>query len=131
MQKEFGVINKLVDDATGSIAAFDMRAIKADAKTRLDQFTGVSTGNQAIAKNMLQDIANLPNKASFAQIYRARKNLNDTWLSRYGSSNVSDVKKKFLNRLDDKLDIKEINKALSRVSLRDLSNEQKELYYLI
>ena len=31
MQKEFAVINKLVDDATGSIAAFDMRAIKADA----------------------------------------------------------------------------------------------------
>lgn len=128
MQKEFGVINKLVDDATGSIAAFDMKAIKADAKTRLNQFTGVSTGNQAIAKNMLQDIANLPNKASFAQIYRARKNLNDTWLSRYGSSNVSDVKKKFLDRLDDKLDIKEINKALGRVSLRDLSGEQKELY---
>ena len=57
---------------------------------------------------MLQDIANLPNKASFAQIYRARKSLNDTWLSRYGSSNVNDVKKKFLDRLDDKLKIEEI-----------------------
>jgi len=128
MLVQFSSINKLMDDAGGDIAAFNVKAIKEDAKERLGQFVGVSTGNQAIAKSALQDIISMPDNASFAQIYRARKNLNDTWLQNFDSSNVADVKKKFLGRLDDMLAEKSVKKALNRKSLSGLTPEQRELY---
>lgn len=128
MQAQFAAINKLVDDATGKQAAFDVSAIRADALEELKGLEGVTTGNLMKKKEMLQGIANLPDKASFAQIYQARKSLNDNWLSNFGSSNVKNVKDKFLGRLDDKLDIKEVNRALNRVALRDLTPDQKAMY---
>ena len=128
MQAQFSAINKLVDDATGKVAAFDVSAIRADALEELKGLEGVTTGNLMKKKEMLQGIANLPNQASFAQIYQARKSLNDNWLSNFGSSNVKNVKDKFLGRLDEKLDIKEVKRALNRVDLRDLSPEQKAMY---
>lgn len=128
MQAQFSAINKLVDDATGKVAAFDVSAIRADALEELKGLEGVTTGNLMKKKEMLQGIANLPDQASFAQIYQARKSLNDNWLSNFGSSNVKNVKDKFLGRLDEKLDIKEVKRALNRVDLRDLSPEQKAMY---
>ena len=128
MQAQFAAINKLVDDATGKKAAFDVSAIRADALEELKGLEGVTTGNLMKKKEMLQGIANLPDKASFAQIYQARKSLNDNWLSNFGSSNVKNVKDKFLGRLDDKLDIKEVNRALGRVALKDLTPDQKAMY---
>jgi hypothetical protein len=128
MQAQFAAINKLVDDATGKRAAFDVSAIRADALEELKGLEGVTTGNLMKKKEMLQGIANLPDKASFAQIYQARKSLNDNWLSNFGSSNVKNVKDKFLGRLDDKLDIKEVNRALGRVALKDLTPDQKAMY---
>ena len=128
MQAQFSAINKLVDDATGKVAAFDVSAIRADALEELKGLEGVTTGNLMKKKEMLQGITNLPDQASFAQIYQARKSLNDNWLSNFGSSNVKNVKDKFLGRLDEKLDIKEVKRALNRVNLRDLSREQKAMY---
>lgn len=128
MQAQFATINKLVDDATGKRAAFDVSAIRADALEELKGLEGVTTGNLMKKKEMLQGIANLPDKASFAQIYQARKSLNDNWLSNFGSSNVKNVKDKFLGRLDEKLDIKEVNRALNRVDLKDLTPDQKAMY---
>lgn len=128
MQAQFSAINKLVDDATGKVAAFDVSAIRADALEELKGLEGVTTGNLMKKKEMLQGITNLPDQASFAQIYQARKSLNDNWLSNFGSSNVKNVKDKFLGRLDEKLDIKEVKRALNRVDLRDLSPEQKAMY---
>lgn len=131
---KFSSINKLMNDSVGDIKAFNVKGIKADAKTKKDQFAGVSRGNQAEAERMLDDIINLPDDASFSQIYRARKNLNDAWLGDIsaggGSSNINEVKDQFLQRLDDHLEIKEISKALNRKTLRDasLSSEQKELF---
>ena len=127
MQAQFSTINKLIDDASGNQPLFSIRSIKQDARDRLDQFSGVSGGNQGIAKGMLEDIVNLPDMASFSQLYRARKNINDTWLSRYGSSNVANVKDKFLKRIDNKLEIKEVNKLLRRTG-EDLTKEQRALY---
>lgn len=128
MQGQFAAINKLVDDATGKRAAFDVSAIRADALEELKGLEGVTTGNLMKKKEMLQGIANLPDKASFAQIYQARKSLNDNWLSNFGSSNVKNVKDKFLGRLDEKLDIKEVKRALDRVALNDLTRDQKAMY---
>ena len=128
MKAQFSAINKLVDDATGKVAAFDVSAIRADALEELKGLEGVTTGNLMKKKEMLQGITNLPDQASFAQIYQARKSLNDNWLSNFGSSNVKNVKDKFLGRLDEKLDIKEVKRALNRVDLRDLSPEQKAMY---
>ena len=128
MQAQFAAINKLVDDTTGNISAFDVSAIRADAIQELQGLEGVTTGNLMKKKEMLQGIASLPDKASFAQIYQARKSLNDNWLSNFGSSNVKSVKDKFLGRLDDKLDIKEVKRALDRVDLKGLPKEQKAMY---
>ena len=130
MQKEFESITKLVDDASGQIPAFNMRAIKADAQTELDNLVSITKGkgNLGTRKQMLDEITALPDDASFAQIYNARKQLNDTWLSNVGSSNVKNIKDKFLGQLDDKLEMKEIGRALKRVSLEGLSREQRALY---
>ena len=128
MQAQFAAINKLVDDTTGNISAFDVSAIRADAIQELQGLEGVTTGNLMKKKEMLQGIASLPDKASFAQIYQARKSLNDNWLSNFGSSNVKSVKDKFLGRLDDKLDIKEVKRALDRVDLKGLPKEQRAMY---
>lgn len=128
MQAQFAAINKLVDDATGNISAFDVSSIRADVLQELQGLEGVTTGNLMKKKEMLQGIAGLPDKASFSQIYQARKSLNDNWLRNFGSSNVKSVKDKFLGRLDDKLDIKEVKRALNRVDLKGLPKEQKAMY---
>ena len=130
MQSEFAAINALMKDADLSdIAAFSVRDIKEDAAQRLNQFRGegdkaiVSQGNQATAMEMLEKLTNLPDEASFSQIYRARKNLNDAWMPSAmrggGSSNIDSVKDEFLTRLDDKLRIKEVEKALKRKPMLD------------
>ena len=128
MEEKFSTINKLVDDRAGNVAAFNITGLRKDAAEKLDQFVGVVEGNQKIAKNMLEGIVSLPNKASFSQLYRARKSINDTWLRNFGSSNVEGVKKDFLNRMDDLLGLDEVNRVLKNQSLRGLPAEKKAMY---
>ena len=130
MLVQFSSINNLMDDGAGSIAAFNVRAIKADAKKELDDLSSITSGkgNLGTRKQMVQEILNLPNNASFAQIYNARKQLNDTWIGNFGSSNVAKIKDKFLHRLDDMLAEKSVKKALDRKALSGLTPEQRELY---
>ena len=128
MEEKFSTINKLVDDRAGNVAAFNITGLKKDAAAKLDQFVGVVEGNQKIAKNMLEGIVSLPNRASFSQLYRARKSINDTWLKNFGSSNVEGVKKDFLNRMDDLLGLDEVNRALTSQSLKGISAQKKAMY---
>ena len=60
MKAQFSAINKLVDDATGKVAAFDVSALRADALAQLKGLDGLPTGNLLKTHKMLQGIHNYP-----------------------------------------------------------------------
>ena len=130
MKTQFSVVNNLISDASGRKALFDVTAIKKDAFRELDDLVNITSGvdDLGMKKQMLEQITNIPDKASFAQIYNARKQLNDRWLSNYGSVSVSDVKDKFLQRLDNKLGTRSINSLINNGSMEGLSKSQKAMF---
>ncbi len=130
MQAQFSVVNKIIDDVSGSQPYFNVSAIKQDALSELDDLVSVTSGagDLGMKKLMLQEITNLPDNASFAQIYNARKQLNDKWLSNFGSYNVDTVKQKFLGRLDDKFSTENMKNLITQGSMSGLSKSQKDMY---
>ena len=130
MKTQFSVINNLIDDASGKKALFNVEAIKKDAARELEDLVNITSGkgNLGIKKQMLEEITSIPDEASFAQIYNARKQLNDKWLSNYGSSNVTKVKDKFLRRLDNKLGTRSINSLINKGAMEGLTTTQKNMF---
>ena len=100
---EYANIDNLVASATGDAKIFQTASLVDDAKRELNQLVGAGGGNLGKVQNALQDIINLGDTASFAQIYKARKSLNDTWMGNYGSDSVRIMKDKFLGQLDSRI----------------------------
>jgi len=100
---EYANIDNLVASATGDAKIFQTTSLVDDAKRELNQLVGAGGGNLGKVQNALQDIINLGDTASFAQIYKARKSLNDTWMGNYGSDSVRIMKDKFLGQLDSRI----------------------------
>ena len=121
-------INNLVESATGDAQIFSTKNLVADAQRELDKLVGANSGNLGKVSNALNDIINLGDNASFAQIYNARKSLNDTWMGNYGSDSVRALKDKFLGKLDNRITIKGLGNAFARrrVESQSISDAQKK-----
>ena len=113
-------INNLVESATGDAQIFSTKNLVADAQRELDKLVGANSGNLGKVSNALNDIINLGDDASFAQIYNARKSLNDTWMGNYGSDSVRALKDKFLGKLDNRISPRGLGNALRRVEAQSL-----------
>ena len=119
-------IDNLVSSATGDANIFKTSAIVKDAERELNQLVAAGGGNLGKVQKALQDIINLGDNASFAQIYKARKSLNDTWMGNYGSDSVRFMKDKFLGQLDNRIQPKGLGAALRSNAAGTLSDAQKE-----
>lgn len=113
-------INNLVESATGDAQIFSTKNLVADAQRELDKLVGANSGNLGKVSNALNDIINLGDDASFAQIYNARKSLNDTWMGNYGSDSVRALKDKFLGKLDNRISPRGLGNALRRTEAQSL-----------
>ena len=119
-------IDNLVSSATGDANIFKTSAIVKDAERELNQLVAAGSGNLGKVQKAMQDIINLGDNASFAQIYKARKSLNDTWMGNYGSDSVRFMKDKFLGQLDNRIQPKGLAAALRSNAAGTLSDAQKE-----
>jgi hypothetical protein len=119
-------IDNLVSSATGDAKIFNTSAIVKDAQRELDQLVAAGGGNLGKVQNALQDIVNLGDNASFAQIYKARKSLNDTWMGNYGSDSVRFMKDKFLGQLDNRIQPRGLSAALRSNLGKTLDDTQKQ-----
>jgi len=119
-------INNLVESATGDAQIFSTKNLVADAQRELDKLVGANSGNLGKVSNALNDIINLGDNASFAQIYNARKSLNDTWMGNYGSDSVRALKDKFLGKLDNRISPRGLGNALRRTEAQSLGGADKE-----
>ena len=117
---KFKAIDDAVRSAVGDFKILPVNDIKTFAKTNFDKFDGSvmtdSTGTTVTALRSLEQLGD-GNRASFAQVYNARKSLNDfisqnpkdTTLQRYGGD--------LLRMLDDKLEYTSIDEALKSTTL--------------
>tara|TARA_Y100001972_G_scaffold55479_1_gene68330 strand:+ start:1523 stop:4480 length:2958 start_codon:yes stop_codon:yes gene_type:complete len=108
---QFSSIDEAVKSAAGDANIIPIKDIKTFAKTNQDRFRGSvltdSTGTTVTALSSLNSLGR-GNKASFAQLYNARKSLNDfiamnpkdTTLQRYGGD--------LLKLIDNKLEYSNI-----------------------
>jgi len=128
VKEKFANLENLTNSAVGDTALFNTRALKADAQLELDRLVAAGSGNLGKSRDAVRELMQLPDDASFTQVYKARKTLNDTWMGNYGSDSVKLMKDKFLNKLDDFISPTSVNNAMRRKAAGDLTAEQKKLF---
>ncbi len=128
VKEKFANLENLTNSAVGDTALFNTRGLKADAKLELDRLIAARSGNLGKSREAVDELMKLPDDASFTQVYKARKNLNDTWMGNYGSDSVKIMKDKFLNKLDDFISPKSVNNAMNRKAASDLTAADKKLF---
>ena len=127
VKEKFVNIENLTNNAVGDTALFNTRGLKADANLELDRLVAAGSGNLGKSRMAVDELMKLPDDASFTQVYKARKALNDTWMGNYGSDSVAIMKDKFLNKLDDFVSPSAVYNATRRKAARDLTPDEKRL----
>jgi hypothetical protein len=120
VQKKYANIENLTNSAIGDAALFNTRGLKENAKVELDRLTAAGSGNLGKSRQAVEELMKLPDDASFTQIYKARKALNDTWMGNYGSDSVKLMKDKFLDKLDAFISPQAVENAFRRKTFRDM-----------
>ena len=127
VKEKFANIENLTNNAVGDTALFNTRGLKADANLELERLVAAGSGNLGKSRMAVDELMKLPDDASFTQVYKARKALNDTWMGNYGSDSVAIMKDKFLNKLDDFVSPDAVKNAVRRKAARDLTPDEKRL----
>ena len=120
VQKKYANIENLTNSAIGDAALFNTRGLKQSAQVELDRLTAAGSGNLGKSRQAVEELMKLPDDASFTQIYKARKALNDTWMGNYGSDSVKLMKDKFLDKLDAFISPQAVENAFRRKTFRDM-----------
>jgi len=128
VKEKFANLENLTNSAVGDTALFNTRGLKADAKLELDRLVAAGSGNLGKSRDAVKELMQLPDDASFTQVYKARKTLNDTWMGNYGSDSVELMKDKFLSKLDDFISPQSVNNAMRRKAAIDLTDADKKLF---
>lgn len=109
VKEKYANIENLTNSALGDTALFNTRGLKDSAQLELDRLIAARSGNLGKSREAVDELMKLPDDASFTQVYKARKNLNDKWMVNYGSDSVRLMKDRFLNKLDDFISPKAID----------------------
>ena len=128
VKENYANIENLTNSALGDTALFNTRGLKADAQLELDRLVAAKSGNLGKSRMAVDELMGLPDDASFTQVYKARKALNDTWMdSNYSSASVKLMKDKFLDKLDAFASPDAVKNAVRRKAARDLTPDEKRL----
>ena len=128
VKEKYANIENLTNSALGDTALFNTRGLKADAQLELDRLVAAKSGNLGKSRMAVDELMGLPDDASFTQVYKARKALNDTWMdSNYSSASVKLMKDKFLDKLDAFASPDAVKNAVRRKAARDLTTDEKRL----
>ena len=115
IDKSFENISKAIDDNIGKAGLFNTKGIVEDAKILLeDKVAAQANTSDAEAKSILQTIIKLGDEASFAQLYTARKSLRQADFNSIESDTVKIIVNKLMPRIDDQLNIKNIEGLIGK-----------------
>ena len=110
VETQFLKINNAIDDTVGDAAIFNTGTISKDALQMSKRFDNAQVGtNPHKAGLVLKEIAQLGKKASFGQLYYARKSLRDTGMFNITSDTIGGVVDDFLPQIDNLLNINSID----------------------
>jgi len=105
-EAEFVNINNAIRNSAGDEAIFSTRGIAEDAAKQARRFENAQVGtNPHKAGMILREIAELGDKASFSQLYYARKSLRDTGMFNITSDTIGGVVDDFLPQIDNVIDL--------------------------
>ena len=114
VEANFLKINNAIDDAVGDKAIFNTGTISKDALQMSKRFENAQVGtNPHKAGLVLKEIAQLGKKASFGQLYYARKTLRDTGMFNITSDTIGGVVNDFLPQIDNLLNINSIDEFVA------------------
>ena len=114
VETKFLKINNAIDDAVGDKAIFKTGTISTDALQMSKRFDNAQVGtNPHKAGLILKEIAQLGKKASFGQLYYARKSLRDTGMFNITSDTIGGVVDDFLPQIDNLLNINSIDEFVA------------------
>ena len=106
VEAKFLNINNALKDSVGDNALFRTGGIAQDAAQAAKKFeNAVAETNPAKAGKILKEIAGLGDKASFGQLYYARKSLRDAGMFNITSDTIGGVVNDFLPQIDNLLDL--------------------------
>ena len=106
VETKFLNINNALEDSVGDSAIFKTRGIADDAARAAQKFENAVPGtNPARAGAILETISKLGDKASFGQLYYARKSLRDAGMFNITSDTIGNVVDDFLPQIDNLLDL--------------------------
>jgi hypothetical protein len=106
VETKFLNINNALEDSVGDSAIFKTRGIADDAARAAQKFENAVPGtNPARAGAILKTISELGDKASFGQLYYARKSLRDAGMFNITSDTIGNVVDDFLPQIDNLLDL--------------------------
>lgn len=106
VEAKFLNINNALKDSVGDNAVFRTGGIAKDAAQAAKKFENAVAGtNPAKAGMILKSIAELGDKASFGQLYYARKSLRDAGMFNITSDTITNVVDDFLPQIDNLLDL--------------------------
>ena len=117
VETKFLNINNVLKDSVGDNAIFTTRGLAEDAARAAQKFENAIPGtNPAKAGMILKELSELGDKASFGQLYFARKSLRDAGMFNVTSDTVTNVVDDFLPQIDNLLDLaaKKNNNFLNR-----------------
>ena len=117
VETNFLNINNALKDSVGDNAIFRTGGLAKDAARDAQKFENAIPGtNPAKAGMILKELSELGDKASFGQLYFARKSLRDAGMFNVTSDTVTNVVDDFLPQIDNLLDLaaKKNNNFLNR-----------------
>ena len=123
---KYANIDNLVGSATGDARIFNVKGMRDDAQLELNRLVAAGGGNLGKVKFALQDILTLGDTATFSQLYKARKSLNDTYMANYSSDTVGALKNKFLTRIDNRISPTGVGNALRSTAGKTLSIAERD-----
>ena len=123
---QYANIDNLVGSATGDARIFNVKGMRDDAQLELNRLVAAGGGNLGKAKFALQDILSLEDTATFSQLYKARKSLNDTYMANYSSDTVGALKNKFLTQIDNRISPTGVGNALKSTAGKTLSIVERD-----
>ncbi len=105
-EAKFININNAISDSAGDASIFNTGAIAREAAKQAKRFENAQAGtNPQRAGMILNEIAGLGDKASFSQLYYARKSLRDTGMFNITSDTIGGVVDDFLPQIDNLIDL--------------------------
>jgi len=135
VEVKFERIDAALKNVAGDAKIFNTKSIADEANRFGQKYKNAGDGtSQQKAYKALMDIAALGDKASFGQLYVARKSLRDMHMMNIRSDTMKTVEETFMHQIDNMLEVASVQGAANTLQrgprgqfLRGLTRDQKKV----